>query len=716
MDTFIYFSIFFVPSFLVFIYKAFNWSGTKDKKGVFYFLYSEYISILIIIAVFAATLFITNNFLHDDDGELVEKTEKHYLKYNNFRGLEGLYTKKLMSDPLNLGLAYSKINYHFKQPKIVENTDGEWLGVRSDINLKKFFLQYKDEKDSDRLLVWKFSDYLQHYFKNKKKDAYHLYYDHDLSELPYVNYFMYLNSMTREYEHEQYFLWKEIENKGLVEESYSVLANLYIEHYDLDKAMSLLENPVSRAYISLSQQANIQYLNGNYFKFLELRYFLSYKNTTLAGFISALLILVIWFLFFYKLDVFQREKITLLLSTFLISVLLTEFCLLLYKYFEYNLHFQMNGEPLNDLLYCVFGIGFIEELIKLIPVLIILAFYKSEFDEPFDYILFFVMSALGFAFVENLMYFDEGVVVTMSGRAIFSSLGHMFFSATIAYGFVLAKFKYKGYLIPLVLMMFGFSILSHGLFDFLLFHQHQLIFVFFFLVMTKVFMRYINNALNNSPFFDYHIKMESRNLRQLLAVGLSLVFAFEHIYASSYYTAEYAQSVWKSPYIYSSVFVLIYIADHFSHFDLVKGQWAAFSFSFNTFNIHASEENFIDDEIDLIPKTKGQVLDQLASSGGFSGKITDRVSINYASVWMKDKHVKEDDWFVVQLDQAQKVDQRMVNQLLLNFSSKAVTLYHNEEKAYLMMMKDETLLSEENNKSNFVLIGMVDVKKRYTDE
>lgn len=53
---------------------------------------------------------------------------------------------------------------------------------------------------------------------------------------------------------------------------------------------------------------------------------------------------------------------------------------------------------------------------------------------------------------------------------------------------------------------------------------------------------------------------------------------------------------------------------------------------------------------------------------------------------------------------------------MLNFSSKAVTLYHNEEKAYLMMMKDESLLSEENNKSNFVLIGMVDVKKKYTDE
>lgn len=95
-------------------------------------------------------------------------------------------------------------------------------------------------------------------------------------------------------------------------------------------------------------------------------------------------------------------------------------------------------------------------------------------------------------------------------------------------------------------------------------------------------------------------------------------------------------------YIYLLVFVLIYIADHFSHFDLVKGQWAAFSFSFNTFNIHASEENFIDDEIDLIPKTKGQILDQLASLGGFSGRIVNRVSINYASIWMKDKYVKED--------------------------------------------------------------------------
>ena len=87
----------------------------------------------------------------------------------------------------------------------------------------------------------------------------------------------------------------------------------------------------------------------------------------------------------------------------------------------------------------VFGIGVIEEFVKFVPFLIILKFTKI-INEPIDYIMYASLSALGFAFVENFNYFDDGSINIIHSRALTASIAHMVFSSLVVYGLILAKY------------------------------------------------------------------------------------------------------------------------------------------------------------------------------------------------------------------------------------------------------------------------------------
>ena len=84
-------------------------------------------------------------------------------------------------------------------------------------------------------------------------------------------------------------------------------------------------------------------------------------------------------------------------------MLFAELCTLLYDFFDYSLGFKKSGEVVNDLFYCVFGIGLIEETVKIIPFLLMLKFSR-QINESIDYVIYASVSALGFAFMENLIY------------------------------------------------------------------------------------------------------------------------------------------------------------------------------------------------------------------------------------------------------------------------------------------------------------------------
>jgi hypothetical protein len=144
--------------------------------------------------------------------------------------------------------------------------------------------------------------------------------------------------------------------------------------------------------------------------------------------------------------------------------------------------------------------------------------FTKQINEPFDYILYAAVSALGFSFIENIGYFGENIG-NISIRGIYCCIVHMAFSATIAYGLMLAKYRgYNKYLMFTVFFLLASFL--HGFYDFWIIDwwatQYSWVSDVTFLFCIYIFGYYINNTLNNTTFYKKSVTLERAKLRFLI--------------------------------------------------------------------------------------------------------------------------------------------------------------------------------------------------------
>jgi RsiW-degrading membrane proteinase PrsW (M82 family) len=127
--------------------------------------------------------------------------------------------------------------------------------------------------------------------------------------------------------------------------------------------------------------------------------------------------------------------------------------------------FALASESLPGLLaYAVLAIGVIEEVVKLIPfVLVILRFAK--FDEPLDGIVYASMIALGFAAVENVLYVPQLSSAAAYARGFVGPVVHMAFASVWGY-YVGRAWLRRRAVVPTVIASLTVTALLHGLYDF----------------------------------------------------------------------------------------------------------------------------------------------------------------------------------------------------------------------------------------------------------
>lgn len=112
-----------------------------------------------------------------------------------------------------------------------------------------------------------------------------------------------------------------------------------------------------------------------------------------------------------------------------------------------------------------FLIGPLEELSKLIAVW--LAIYRRpDFREPLDGIIYAGTAAVGFASVENIIYFVHLGPGIMVSRVLFATPAHVMFSAMWGYSMGLARFRREGEL-KTILGGFVLAAFLHGSYNFL---------------------------------------------------------------------------------------------------------------------------------------------------------------------------------------------------------------------------------------------------------
>lgn len=210
---------------------------------------------------------------------------------------------------------------------------------------------------------------------------------------------------------------------------------------------------------------------------------------------------------------------------------------------------------------------------KIIPFLLVLKLSK-HINEPFDYILYGSVSALGFAFTENVLYLQNSQLGAIYGRTLFSSVAHMFDTSIICYGLIYLKHEkidLKGFEFIVLLVL---ASLAHGFYDFWLINDAVSTFYFltilFFMLSIYFWATMSNNLLNISPYYMPINAFNAARLKyRIVNMLLSIFYATYLFYFLFYGSGDANRLLFKSWQL--NVFILLFLAFHLSSFELIKG-------------------------------------------------------------------------------------------------------------------------------------------------
>mgnify|MGYP006134883263 CR=1 FL=1 len=287
------------------------------------------------------------------------------------------------------------------------------------------------------------------------------------------------------------------------------------------------------------------------------------------GIVIALGISVIWMVYLRKLDFFEPEKWIHIIIVFIMGSI-TTFAVFPLSRFSNALGFSLNGELVNDFVYCTVGIGMVEELVKMIPLIIIIQF-KKIVNEPFDFILYAAVSALGFAFIENSLYIEKSGFYAINGRALMSTVAHMTFSSVIGYSFMIASCRRSGQGWYYILGGFLLASVMHGFYDFWLINPiakklNGLSFLFFILT-THFWFILKNKVMNASYFYDESKEFVNDSLRYFIILWMVVLLMTSTLLIGLFHGKRMANA-FLGGQLLSFGFLIYYLAFAFSRFVL----------------------------------------------------------------------------------------------------------------------------------------------------
>ena len=162
-------------------------------------------------------------------------------------------------------------------------------------------------------------------------------------------------------------------------------------------------------------------------------YHLTFGKLSLSWIIVTLFAALIWFAIIANLGQLIEDfliRLTLYSSAFISGFISTFLVLGLVYWQENKLGLKINGETVNDIIYCICGIGLREELIKIIffaPFLIILKKRQSAMEA----LACAACVGLGFACSENILYFGSGFESAVFPRFLTANFLHTSLTAIV---------------------------------------------------------------------------------------------------------------------------------------------------------------------------------------------------------------------------------------------------------------------------------------------
>ncbi len=170
-------------------------------------------------------------------------------------------------------------------------------------------------------------------------------------------------------------------------------------------------------------------------------------------------------LYIYLKDKHEREPLGLLIRSFFFGILSVFVTLLISRVL--GAYFTIDEASVSEqAVHAFLIVALVEEFSKFIFVRGIL-YNNSNFNEPFDGIVYSVMVSMGFATFENILYVVEGGLSTALMRMFTAVPAHATFAILMGYYLGKAKFEHKKSYYALHAL--AVATLFHGAYDYCLF-------------------------------------------------------------------------------------------------------------------------------------------------------------------------------------------------------------------------------------------------------
>lgn len=219
-----------------------------------------------------------------------------------------------------------------------------------------------------------------------------------------------------------------------------------------------------------------------------------------------------------KADRYEQESKWLMTAAFVLGALIT-YPTMLMEGLAADLGWEESGNFFKVFFFALIFVGLIEEFFKFICLA--LPYFRKEFNEPLDGVVYAVLIAMGFATLENIIYADRFGMPTVALRAFTAVPAHGAFAVIMGYYVGLSKLDSDN-LERLKKIGFGLGLatLLHGLYDFFIIQQYAewLMSLATLVLVFSVYLAYrmIRILQDSSPFNPDNIttteKIEEQNI------------------------------------------------------------------------------------------------------------------------------------------------------------------------------------------------------------
>ncbi|MFL2582507.1 MAG: PrsW family glutamic-type intramembrane protease [Flavobacteriales bacterium] len=663
-----------------------------------------------ILYVFPATLVLVvlvNLLFSNPSYQTLEEELDEYIILGDVQNQNITYWKLIQKDSTIISNHFNFLKTYFELP-LAQN--GRGRGVFMEYNqVVDYYRRLLSSPDYRVRDIGKFGRGMFFYHTGYIEEALTSFTNIYNQELPYLNYIYGSYFRFGQYEKSIEYLQREIFINPQSKDSYKELANTYLLMEEPFKLDSLLLDSVSFEHASNSAKRYAYFKTKNIKAYSNAIFSRFFKGFNAYGLLGALLILIVWFVYLLFIHKFLKKRWGTAMLILFLGMIFAFGTSLLTDFNSYILGYRLKDEFFNDFIYCILGIGAIEELMKIIPLFLVMLFSK-QLKEPIDYVVFASISALGFAFIENLIYFDEAGLKTIQGRSLSSTVTHMFNSSLIAYGIAIGKFAKKRNWGWYCLFFYALASIFHGFYDFWLINSLARIFSFitfiWLLVSMVVWVSVINNCLNNSYNRSIIWTYNPEKLNSYLLFGLSAIFLLEYVLVAWRFNADIANAELKKD-LSSGFFLLIFLTAKLSKFDVIPNYWAPLKFwDWNTlFSIPRVEPQKFNLQEIIGLKIE---LRNYGDYGVLSGHLPIR-----GEVVKRELLSWEKDWYLIKLDEPLKVAWKKQHFILLKTKDEnEIFLKRNAQPVQVRLVnKIDDLAKARKRKRDFLFVDLGLVSK-----